>query len=121
MRRGDDTRALQLFFTSQYAYDTAKNIDQVRVGIYLFGGGARFSISDISDETGVLSMSGVVGPKSWWTTRGRSNAHHSGSTSRSGRHLIHSISIESSTGLASQCLRSWWRDYIGLIERDCWY
>ena len=43
--------ASQLFFRSMYVYDAAKGNDQVRVGINLFGGGARLPISDVRNET----------------------------------------------------------------------
>ena len=42
-----------LFFTSMYVYDAEKGNDQVRVGIDLFGGGARLPICDVRDETGL--------------------------------------------------------------------
>jgi len=65
--RCDVTLSIAIVLRGTVRIRHGKSDDQVRVGIDLFGGGARLPISDVSDETGVLSViSGVIGPGGGW-------------------------------------------------------
>jgi len=69
--RCDVTLSIAIVLRGTVRIRHGKSDDQVRVGIDLFGGGARLPISDVSDETGVLSViSGVIGPGGGWIARG---------------------------------------------------